>query len=678
MKTVASINGKPVSTVAGEPGSGSSQREDIDDLGPPPAAGSRISGRVFDQDGRAVPNARVRLGVGATAGGRVNFATTDRSGAFTLHGLRPGRDYTVIAEYQAADGMMSGRVQAHAPDTGVRIALGARDPEPEPEPARGSKILPARVRSSLFPENETDGFPAAAARPRVQDAEEPADRDAEPPADEATSYAPRTKRTSAAKLASASAPSSATVRAGWTVRQQPTEARARRPRTDADTDDPRDGPPSPADRGAGDDEGENPLPPALEPDGSGASRPSGRTGSGSTATGRVSSNQRKPRPRRPDPASEESLAVDDREPGSLAAAPRPIPDDAFPASAEIARASYSQGGGRSTDDDAAPMPRKPANVRRSPRAATSTANRPRDAVRPSRPDPAAESDESPDDGTSRTRSNRRPTWRELSISPDDVPVDESLRRSSVDDETDERDAVKRAGGPDIADADQLGDTAMADEAPAPRISQSEPRPIATADEVRPRRIRPASVAPIAARRPALASAPATGSKAAESVCRLDAAHRRIVELRLMGLDGKPVSLADIDADFILLDFWGSWCRQCDKSIEHHREIQEQIGGKRLQVIGVACEKGATFEARRDTAAAIARKLGINYPVLVTSMDGSCPVQKALQVQFYPSMVLIDREGNILQFEQGATDTTLSRIDRAIAKAVRDGDRRDGE
>ena len=136
-----------------------------------------------------------------------------------------------------------------------------------------------------------------------------------------------------------------------------------------------------------------------------------------------------------------------------------------------------------------------------------------------------------------------------------------------------------------------------------------------------------------------------------------------------------VSLRDIDADFILLDFWGSWCRECRKSIDHHREIQQQVGGKTVQVIGVACEKASTFEGRRDAAIAAARKLGINYPVLVTTMDGDCPVQRALQVQFYPTMVLLDREGNILQFEQGATDTTLGRIDRAIATAVRDDGRR---
>ena len=56
-------------------------------------------------------------------------------------------------------------------------------------------------------------------------------------------------------------------------------------------------------------------------------------------------------------------------------------------------------------------------------------------------------------------------------------------------------------------------------------------------------------------------------------------------------------------------------------------------------------------------------------MLVSSMDGSCPVQKALQVQFYPTMVLVDRNGRMLGREQGATDVTLARIDRAIDLAL---------
>ena len=121
-----------------------------------------------------------------------------------------------------------------------------------------------------------------------------------------------------------------------------------------------------------------------------------------------------------------------------------------------------------------------------------------------------------------------------------------------------------------------------------------------------------------------------------------------------------VSFKDIDADVILLDFWGSWCRQCRKSIDHHRELQEKFGAKRVQVIGIACEKGATLEDRRGRGGQPPASSASITPCSSRRMDGNCPVQKALQVQFYPTMVVLDREGKILQFERGATDATLGR------------------
>ena len=54
-------------------------------------------------------------------------------------------------------------------------------------------------------------------------------------------------------------------------------------------------------------------------------------------------------------------------------------------------------------------------------------------------------------------------------------------------------------------------------------------------------------------------------------------------------------------------------------------------------------------------------------MLITGMDGTCPVQEAFQVQFYPTMVLVDRQGRIIWREQGATDVTLARMDRFILK-----------
>ena len=58
-------------------------------------------------------------------------ATTDRSGAFTLNGLRPGSAYSLVAESDDDRGRLSGRAEAEASETGVEISLtGAEETNP--------------------------------------------------------------------------------------------------------------------------------------------------------------------------------------------------------------------------------------------------------------------------------------------------------------------------------------------------------------------------------------------------------------------------------------------------------------------------------------------------------------------------------------------------------------------
>ena len=78
----------------------------------------------------------------------------------------------------------------------------------------------------------------------------------------------------------------------------------------------------------------------------------------------------------------------------------------------------------------------------------------------------------------------------------------------------------------------------------------------------------------------------------QSACSIDAAERRLIDFKLPDLSGKLVSLHDIDADVILLDFWGSWCEPRRKSIPHLIELQKKFADKRFQVVGIACEKAA--------------------------------------------------------------------------------------
>ena len=291
VKTVASVGDKPLPIRSGTPDS-SVRAQDPEPIVAPSSRG-RISGRVYDDRGKPVPDARVRLAVGGEAGGKAVTATTDRSGAFTLRGLRPGSSYTVIAEYQAQNGsIVTGRVETEAPDANVRIGL--QRPAAGPDDTRTS-IRPAR--------------PSVAPVSNVEEADEPGDADVsstrtnrediDPPAPEAEAMRNAGPRLSAAGEPGGRGP-------GWTQGHRSTstevaeagQGRTNRTRSVSG--------PARAGTGAvsaeGEDNEENPLPPALEPDTVGGGSVSDREGPASgrpvvLARGSASSA------RRPDPRS---------------------------------------------------------------------------------------------------------------------------------------------------------------------------------------------------------------------------------------------------------------------------------------------------------------------------------------------------------------------------------------
>ncbi|MHC5543790.1 TlpA family protein disulfide reductase, partial [Singulisphaera rosea] len=156
-----------------------------------------------------------------------------------------------------------------------------------------------------------------------------------------------------------------------------------------------------------------------------------------------------------------------------------------------------------------------------------------------------------------------------------------------------------------------------------------------------------------------------GPDTGKSFCDYDSKYRRINDFRLPDLQGRPVRFKDLDADLILLDFWGTWCQPCLRSVPHLVDLQKRLGGKKFKVVGIACEKGNPQESSRHVAEEI-QKLGINYPVLLSGLDGDCPVQHALHIQAFPTLILVDREGRILWQDQGATPANLARLDKLIA------------
>ncbi|AMV38944.1 carboxypeptidase regulatory-like domain-containing protein [Planctomyces sp. SH-PL62] len=558
VKTTATVGDRPLSIVAGLPDEAQIAEATTPDV-PRASSTGRLSGRVYDEEGNPVRNAVVRLALNGAAGGKAVHATTDRSGAFTLRGLRPGSTYTVIAEYQAEQGMMTGRADADAPDADVRISLHPRDAGTGDASRTAAADDPARrsnVRSV-----------ARSGEPEVDDWDAK-----EPEASRASRSKPVRPRLDAAPDDEEFDDPAAGWSAGGSSRTRKESGAS--PEVAPSTE--------PAEI---DDDGENPLPPARE-----ISQVSART-------------------------DDEAFPADEE---FGAEAPRTLPDGLIPGASRV-QGRY----GPLLFDDAEPTPASAAPKARSRRD-------------PARRPPAA----SPP-----TEERARPTWSEVVSQKDPIPMDESLAQ---------------------AKATVAATTATAPAArPAPFVPVRGAGPALLAARS-PAAARPA---PASAPTPESAPTPAPTSARAERTgpyCDFDPDERRMIDFALPDIDGKLVSIRDFDADLILLDFWGSWCAPCRKSIPHLNEIQSRLGGKKLQVVSLAYEQTMGPE-RLPKLKEVAEALKIEYPILVTGFQDDCPIREALQVQFYPTMILLDREGRVLRREQGATDATLANIDRAIAE-----------
>lgn len=103
-------------------------------------------------------------------------------------------------------------------------------------------------------------------------------------------------------------------------------------------------------------------------------------------------------------------------------------------------------------------------------------------------------------------------------------------------------------------------------------------------------------------------------------------------LKLAGLKGKVV----------VLHFWTFGCINCQHNLPYYNKWQADFAKEDVQIIGVHTPE-TSDEADSKNVAAQVKKLGIKYPVAV---DTESATWKAYQNRFWPSIYLIDKQGQI--------------------------------
>lgn len=140
---------------------------------------------------------------------------------------------------------------------------------------------------------------------------------------------------------------------------------------------------------------------------------------------------------------------------------------------------------------------------------------------------------------------------------------------------------------------------------------------------------------------------------------LDSGSTQAPTFTLPDLNGKPVSLADFKGKWVILDFWGSWCRWCIKGFPELKEIYTKYPGK-LEIIGIDCNE--PMDKWKEGVA----KYELPWVNLYLDTEKDTSLLQAYAVQGFPTKVIVNPEGIIKKVVVGADPEFPAILDSLIS------------
>jgi peroxiredoxin len=122
-------------------------------------------------------------------------------------------------------------------------------------------------------------------------------------------------------------------------------------------------------------------------------------------------------------------------------------------------------------------------------------------------------------------------------------------------------------------------------------------------------------------------------------------HPLAPEFTLRDINGGTVALSAYRGKVVLLDFWATWCDPCKDEIPRFMQMQNELGPKGLQVVGVSMDDDP--QPVRD----FYQQYRMNYPVAMGDAKTGNLYGGVLGV---PIAFVIGRDGRIYAKHVGAT------------------------
>lgn len=124
------------------------------------------------------------------------------------------------------------------------------------------------------------------------------------------------------------------------------------------------------------------------------------------------------------------------------------------------------------------------------------------------------------------------------------------------------------------------------------------------------------------------------------------------------ISGKEVSLKSFSGKYVVLDFWGIWCKWCVKGIPEMKKYYDQYKEK-MEIVSVdhgdEQAKLLKFIQEQD----------MNWTHVMNDSKNNTDLCELYQVQGFPTKVLIDPEGKIVDVYVGEVPEFYQKLDELL-------------
>lgn len=108
------------------------------------------------------------------------------------------------------------------------------------------------------------------------------------------------------------------------------------------------------------------------------------------------------------------------------------------------------------------------------------------------------------------------------------------------------------------------------------------------------------------------------------------------------LEGQSFSLESLRGKFVVISFWATWCMPCRAEIPILNSIYDELHDEGLVILGITAEEEAVVQG-------FLKDRPISYPVVIDDLGR---ITNRYGIQAYPTLVMIDRDGNMVDRATG--------------------------